>query len=105
MRSGWQLGTHLAPVLTQTILQFLSQSLAPCLQRGPSKDGAEVSTNLIASLSDKPVGMVQTQPQTLLHGIIKEGMISWSCPLDQPLQHLHTQTQTQYMVCGLAGRQ
>lgn len=88
------LGTYLAPVLTQTILQFLSQGFAPCLQGRPSKDCAEVSTNLIAGLPDEPVGMVQTQPQTLLHGIVKEGLISWSCPLDQALQHLHKQTHS-----------
>ncbi len=68
---------YLAPVLAKTILQFHCQILSPSLQRGSSKNDAKVPTCLIACLSDEAIGMVETKPQALLHGIIKKGLIGW----------------------------
>ena len=68
---------YLAPVLTETILQLHCQILSPSLQRATSKDAAQVPTCLIPCLSNEAIGVVETKPQALLHGIIKKGLVGW----------------------------
>ena len=68
---------YLAPVLAETILQFHRQILSPRLQGGSSKNVAKIPTCLIACLSDEAIGMVETKPQALLHGVIKKGLVGW----------------------------
>ncbi len=86
------LAVYLTPIFAKTILQFHCQILSPSLQRGSSKDAAKIPTCLIACLSDEAIGVVETKPQALLHGVIKKGLVGWPRSLDQPLQHLSAKT-------------
>lgn len=77
--------TNLTPIFAEAVLKLDSQVFAPCFQRLPSVDDAKISADLIPGFPDEAVWVIEALPQSLLHWVIKVGLIGLPCSLYQPL--------------------